>query len=131
MTKTHSPPARNSNFDVVIVKPSGPHQWPRWVCEVHAFHTSSRGASNRRETMIDRASSVATALFLSVFAGMFCLLLFLLQFAQVGIQPVEALLPVLLVVADPIRDVAQRTGVEPARTPLCIAAAGNEPRVFE
>ena len=53
--------------------------------------------------------------------------LVLLELAEVRVEPLEALLPVRSVVADPVGDVPQRSGLEPPGTPLRLAARSMSP----
>src|SRR5688500_7232643 len=130
MTKRHTPPGRTSISCVVRVKPRGPHQFATCSRLVHMSNTSSRGASNVRRATISRDSSISAALLLSLMAAM-SLLLLALQFAQVFVQTVEALLPELAVVGEPVVDLFQRPGIEAARPPLGLAPAGDESRALE
>src|ERR1700704_1079591 len=54
-----------------------------------------------------------------------------LDFAQIGVQPIEALLPELPVPLHPIGDVLERRCLEPAGPPLRLAAARDQPRGFQ
>src|SRR6187431_3232535 len=54
-----------------------------------------------------------------------------LELAEVRVEPLEALIPVRPVLADPVRDVTQRSGHQPPRTPLGLPAALDEPRPLE
>jgi hypothetical protein len=56
ITKSHSPPTRNSNARVVVVNPSGPHHRDRCRTSVNASNTSSRGALMTREITISRSA---------------------------------------------------------------------------
>src|SRR5262249_58756936 len=53
-----------------------------------------------------------------------------LQFAQIVVEPVEAPLPELAVVLDPVGDLLERLGLQPAGAPLCVAATGDQPRLL-
>src|SRR4051794_10399822 len=97
MMKIHSPPGRTSIDCVVVVKPFGPHHCATCRGSVHASKTRSRGASKTRVVAISRSA----VLLLSIVAFMVLLLLFF-QFAQIFVQPVEALLPETAVVIEPI-----------------------------
>src|SRR6478736_5395684 len=149
MTKRQTPPARKSKLCVVIEKPFWPHQCARCFGSVQASNTRLRGASNRRLPEITFGSCVrsrrnvsATELLLRLHhsgrdrlkcvdavlsawglrplrsrAG---LLLLGLQRLEVGIKPVEALLPEAAVLLEPPVDLLQRLGFNPARTPLSL-----------
>src|SRR5207244_9512256 len=62
MTKRHTPPGFTSILWVVVVKPFGPHHSPMCSGSVHAFHTSSRGASKTRVPRISRSPTSAALL---------------------------------------------------------------------
>src|SRR5687767_10145217 len=65
-------------------------------------------------------------------AGLAAAALFLrLQFLQVAVQPVEALVPEAAVVLHPVGGVLQRLGAEPARPPLRLPAAFDQPGAFQ
>src|SRR3989442_13958306 len=51
-----------------------------------------------------------------------------LQLLEHGVEPSEVAFPVSAVGLPPPRGFPQRPGVEPARPPPCVAAAGDEPR---
>src|SRR3954454_21740283 len=123
MTKSHTPPTRNSNARVVVVNPSGPHHRDRCRTSVNASNTSSRGASMPREITISR-SAVADC------AGVPCpvvliqllLLPCLLQVLHVRLQPVEALVPEPLEPAGPLVDRPEPAGVKAVHALLaCLA----------
>src|ERR1700722_5868716 len=99
MSLRHFPPTRKSPLDDGMVNPLGHIQ--RLMCSVllHASNTSARGASKTRSSFSDRSAS-DSSLFLS--AMILVLFLFLLQFLQVNLEPVEALFPELPVVLEPI-----------------------------
>jgi hypothetical protein len=54
-----------------------------------------------------------------------------LQFAQVVVEAIEALLPVPTVLADPVGHVAQPFRLEAARSPLSLAPLLDEPGALE
>src|SRR3954452_19878839 len=111
MTKSHSPPARNSNDRVVVVNPSGPHHRDRCRTCVNASNTSSRGAPISREISISR-SAVECADSLLVVAIVWSLLRCLLQLLHVLVQPVQALAPEPFEAAHPLVDRPQPAGVQ-------------------
>ena len=55
----------------------------------------------------------------------------LLQFGEIDLQLIEALLPEPAVALEPARDVLHRTSFELARTELRILAARDETRAFQ
>src|SRR4051794_21568602 len=107
---------------MVVVKPVGPHQWTTCFGSVQASHTRSRGALTTRLMTISRSAVAVSGL---IFLSAILLLLFL-NFTQVILETVEALFPELTVIFDPLRDVFERLGLQAARAPLRVAAAGNE-----
>src|ERR1700722_8821968 len=106
MTKRQTPPGRKSKLDVVVVKPLGPHHCARCFGSVHAEKTSSRGASNSRTPMIERASVSRSTLF---FAAMLVLLFTAfgihgLELFQIDVEAVETLVEEAAVVFQPFVD---------------------------
>src|SRR5204863_8191011 len=103
------------------------------ICgSVHALKTISRGALKTRVMTRSCASSRA-ALLLFLFSlllpAMFLLLV--LQLAQVFVQSVEALLPEFPVFLHPLGDLFEPGRLEPAGTPLRVAAALDEAGALE
>src|SRR6266850_7160196 len=95
---------------------------------VSAFHTRDTGASKVRSTT-SGSSFVTTLSFAAIsllLALNFLRLVLALQFLEVGVQPVEALLPVAPVVLDPFGHVLERSRLEPAGPPLRLAAPLDE-----
>src|SRR2546423_6350855 len=128
MMKRHTPPGLNWNSCVVIENPRGPHQFARCFASLHIWNTRSGGASKTRVAEIARASSLVAAAV--AFLGGMILLLFL-NFSKVFVQTVGTLFPELFVVAHPVGDVLERTGIETAGSPLRIAASSDEPGALE
>src|SRR5262245_56888350 len=116
MMRFQMPPGRTSIECVVVVKPRGPHHRPTCSGSVQASKTSAGGAANTRVKTSSRSDSRCVV----------TVLLLLLHPAQVLIEPVEALLPEPAVVLHPAGDLLQRPGDEPARSPLGVAAAGDQ-----
>src|SRR5881396_2924776 len=104
MVASHDPPGLKSNAFVVILPPVGAHHWARWVALVNASKTSRRGPSMMRETTISRSASLLASVAICV--------LLLLKFLHVFVQPVEALVPVLLEANDPLVHRLEATRVE-------------------
>src|SRR5512136_2053761 len=97
MTKRHTPPGPNSNENVVVVKPFGPHHCARCFGSVHAEKTRSRDASNTRVPMIERGSVSRSMLF---FAATFLLLR--LQNTQVIVEPIQTFFPEPAILLEPV-----------------------------
>jgi hypothetical protein len=97
-----------------------------------ASNTSRRGASKSRVNRISTSDGVVTVK-LSLFAVplpiMSCLLPF--HFLKIGIQPVESLFPNVPVPLGPLGHVLERTRLEAAVPPLCLASAGDETGALE
>src|ERR1700704_271094 len=119
-----APPGRKSNSQTGLENPRGPHHCATRFGSVHALNTSSRGASNTR---VSTSSWPSFAMMLPV-AILFLLFLYV---AQIVIQPIEALRPEPLVVSQPIGDVLERPGSDPAGPPLCLAPACNQTGMFQ
>src|SRR5260370_34235208 len=88
MQKRYLPPTRRSILQAGAVKRSGPHQRLRCSQFVHAFHTSSRGASKTRVMTISRS-------WVSV-SGIFCALLAAIASFSFFLQLVRAVAHVAL-----------------------------------
>src|ERR1700704_437067 len=100
---------------------------------VRAFQTRATGASKVRSTT-SGSSFVTTLSFAAIFlllALNFVHLVLVLQFLEVPVELVEALLPVAPVVLDPVGDVLEGIRLEPAGPPLRFAAALDETRAFQ
>src|SRR5438445_258104 len=100
---------------------------------VRAFQTRATGASKVRSTT-SGSSFVARLLFAAIFlllALNFMRLVLALQLLEIAVQPFEALLPVAPVVLDPVSDVLERIGLQPAGPPLRLAAALDQARALE
>src|SRR3989442_803250 len=100
---------------------------------VSAFQTRATGASRGRSTT-SGSSFVTTLSFAAIWlllALNFMRLVLALQFLEVAVKLVEALLPVTPVVLDPVGDVLERIGLQPARPPLRFAPALDQARAFE
>src|SRR5690348_16582155 len=110
MTKSHSPPARNSKDRVVVVNPSGPHHRDRCRTSVNASNTSSRGAPMSRESTISRSAVVWAASPPLLVLVIRSFLLF--QISHVVVKPVESLMPEFLEAAHPLVDRPQPVGVQ-------------------
>src|SRR6266545_904692 len=126
------PTSRKSISAAGEVKPFGPHQRRAITGSVQAFQTSSRGASKARSIMSTRSSAVVGAsvrsaipvLLLRDLAAVFLLLL--LQFLQVGVQAIEAFLPIAAIALEPLVGILERPRFEPAGAPLRLSRARDE-----
>src|SRR6266851_8031372 len=128
MLMRKAPPGREAISQDVIVKPFGPAQHAIRSGSAHALQTRLRGASKMRVMTSSRsADSVAALLVAAIFLLLHLrFLLFHLQVAQINIQTIEALLPEAAIILDPVGGVPERTRLEPARTPLRLAAARDQ-----
>src|SRR6266852_1869354 len=119
-----APPGRTSSSQTGFVNPWGPHHCATRFGSVQALNTSSRGASKTR------VSTNTCSSFAMMFPVAMLFLLFL-HVAQIFVQTIEALRPEPLVVSDPIGDVLERRGRDPAGPPLRLAPACNQTGVFQ
>src|SRR5215204_1596220 len=104
-----------------VSKCSGPYHAATWSGSVQARNTLSRGASKMR--VISTSCSVPCT-------GVESLIL--LSFpAQVRFESVHPALPGLLARLHPLHRLVERLGLQPARSPLRLAAADNQPRALE
>src|ERR1700677_300715 len=128
MLLRHLPPTRKSPLDDGIVNPFGHIQ--RLICSVllHASKTSARGASKTRSSFSERSAS-DSSFFLS--AMILLLFLFLLQFLQIDLKPVEALFPELPVILEIIDRLFHRFRLQPARPPLRLPPTRNQPATLQ
>src|SRR6516162_8191501 len=136
MPKRNRPPGRASAFQDSTSKPLGPHQRARCAASVQTLKTRLRGASYSRSRTSTRsagapvsAASAAPPLAASLLPVM-CLSVMCwilgLQLAQVVAQPVEALPPEPAVVLDPVGDLLQGAGLQPAGPPLRRPPPGDQ-----
>src|SRR5579859_7292631 len=88
---------------------------------VHAWKTSARGASIRRETTSSRSALVLAA----------TLLLLALQPLQVVFQAIEALLPEDAILIEPVGRMLERSRFKAAGTELGVAAATDQAGTFQ
>src|SRR5260370_38729752 len=119
IVNSNVPPGRTSmtTVDRGVVNPRGPNQRATCSGSVHAFHTSSRGASKTLVIVNSRPMggvSVITPL---------------LDGAQVIVETVEAAFEELPVARQPAGGVLERTPAQPGRPPLGGAPARDEPGV--
>src|SRR5688572_29632087 len=119
MQARYFPPTRRSIFAAGDVKSFGPHQRMKCSGSVHAFQTSSGGASKMRvisTSTVPGLLLVVILFLLRTFTAIVLLLLLLLllllplQFLEIVIEAVEALLPEAAVLFDVVRDVLQGAG---------------------
>src|SRR5258708_12728620 len=119
-----APAGRKSNSQTGLVNPRGPHHCATCFGSVHTLNTSSRGASNSRVTLTSCSSFV-------MMLPVAMLFLLFLHFVQILIQPIEALRPEPLVACDPIRNILERPGRNPAGPPLRLAPACYQTSMFQ
>src|SRR5262249_43391238 len=112
-----------------IVIHLGPHQCGTCSGLVTASKTSLRGASKTRVMTISRSDGIVSVVGLVFGSAMLFLLCFwssvlrlaALQLAQIFVQPVQALFPVMAIAPHPIGDLLERLRRDPARSPLGVA----------
>src|SRR3972149_4139749 len=128
------PPTRRSMSQEGAMKPSGPHQRFTSSGSVHAFHTSSRGASNVRLSTSSFFFSRPFACFL-VLAGIFVppnrTSRLLASCPQLLGQPVEAVLPQDAVAREPAERRAQGRGVDLAAVHAALGFDPNQACALE
>src|SRR5262245_37288027 len=95
---------------------------------VHASNSSRRGTANTRVSTISRSEGNVSviALFLASTSLLLCL-----QLGQVLVEAVKALLPEAAVALQPVHPVLPRRRFQPARPPLRLAAALDQPRPLQ
>src|SRR5262245_19186256 len=120
------PPGRTSISWIVVVKPFGPHHFTTCSGSVIASQTISRGASTTRVRRNSRSEGLAGSSLL--FAATSSLLL---EFPEVFVQAVEALLPEPSIVSDPVGDLAERIGAQRAELPAAEPPFLDEPRALQ
>src|ERR1035438_4817099 len=130
MTKRQTPPLRNSNRLVVVVKPSGPHHCAKCFGSVKAANTSSRDASNTPVPTMERGSRSRSMLFVAVTLA-FLAASFGLQRLQIIVEAIEPLLPEPAVFAEPVVNRLEPRRLKPAGPPLRIARARDQPGMLE
>src|SRR5206468_13007239 len=107
----------------------GPHHLGMSLGSVHAFHTSSRGASNLCVVTSSRSDFLTNLLL----AGMFVFLLSscITDFFQVFVQSGEAVLPQDAVSREPTERRAERTDLDLASSHAAFGFDMQQARVLE
>src|SRR2546430_5295973 len=123
MQAENAPPTCSSPLFSVMVKPRGQDHCARCCGSVQTRNTRARGASNVRRMVSSRSAAGAAALFRALACMCF---LQSLQFAQICIEALEALLPVAAIALGPVRHLLQRSSPQPAGPRLRLAAANDE-----
>src|SRR6266508_2666483 len=121
------PPGRTSSSQRGAVNPSGGNHFASCFGSVHALYTTWRGASKTRLMVRVRSAGMLTWLLVSLVTS----LVLPLQFAQVFVQAIEAVLPELAIPLDPVGGLLEALRLEPAGPPLRIAAARDEAGALE
>src|SRR5215831_14263242 len=119
MQHRNFPPTRKSIWQTGAVKPFGPHHCITYFGSVHAFQTSSRGASKTLVTTI-RSISVAVFFVISNLRSFHSL--------HNHIQLVETLFPELAIAEGPVADRLDRLGPESANTLSSTLRLDHNPR---
>src|SRR5271167_3018956 len=115
------PPGRTSIRLEIVVKPRGPHQRTRCSGTVHILKTSRRGASKIRVMTSSRsAKRAATSAVIAIF------LLTALQFAEIRVEAIKAVVPEAAVVIEPLGSVLEPLRLDPAGPPLRPTAARDQ-----
>src|SRR5580658_9245509 len=122
MIRCQWPPGRTFISMFWVVKPTGPHHWTTCFGSVHILKTSFGGASKSRVKSSSRSEGmVSVTLFFSGISFLRCL-----DFLEVIVEAIEALLPELAIALEPMGGLLERLGLEPAGPPLGVAAAGDQ-----
>src|SRR5690348_1876247 len=119
MQQRNFPPARKSIWQTGAVKPFGPHHCITYFGSVHAFQTSSRGASKTLVTTIRSFS-------FTVFFVIPDLLFF--HSLHHHIQLLETLFPELAIADRPVADRLDRLRPERANTLSSTLLLDHDPR---
>src|SRR5437660_77335 len=123
MSRRMPPPGRASHSWTRFVKNFGPHHRARCCGSVHARNTSARGASNTRVRTTSRSDDVAGSLLAAILPFL------LLEFLEVLVEAVEALLPEPLERLDPVVDRLEPPGVELVQPAPPRAADADQPHL--
>src|SRR5215469_1889867 len=107
MQQRNFPPTRKSIWQTGEVKPFGPHHCMMYFGSVHAFQTSSRGAS---KTLVTDIRSVSFTVFFVIFDLLF------FHSLHDHFQLVETLFPELAIADRPVADRLDRLRPERANT---------------
>src|SRR5215469_7321103 len=119
MQQRNFPPTRKSISQKGAVKPFGPHHCITYFGSVHAFQTSSRGAS---KTLVTTIRSVSFTVFFVISDLRF------LHSIHNHIQLVETLLPELAIADRPVADRLDRLWPERANTLSSALRLDHNPR---
>src|SRR5215218_10170112 len=122
MTNRHTPPGFTSIAKLLVTNPLGPHHCVRCFGSVQTSNTSSRGALRIRVATISRSPTSVAGMLPS-----FILLLLLLKFLEVFVQAVETLVPEPAVMLHPLGHALERLPAQPARPPLRLPPALDQP----
>src|SRR5580698_4925569 len=122
MHKRDFPPTRKSILQTGAVKPFGPHHCITYFDSVHAFQTSSRGAS---KTLVTTIRSVSLTAFFVISDLLFFHLL------HNHFQLVEALFPESAIVSGPVADCLDRFRPERAHTLPSALRLDHNPRPYQ
>src|SRR6202789_1519130 len=119
MHKRDFPPTRKSILHTGAVNPFGPHHCITYLGSVHAFHTSSRGAS---KTLVIVIRSTSFTVFFVISSLLFLHLLYN------HIQFVEALFPESAIVNRPVAYFLNRLGPQRAHALSSTLGLDHHPR---
>src|SRR5215472_9597123 len=119
MQKRNFPPTRKSISQRGDVKPFGPHHCITYFGSVHAFQTSSRGAS---KTLVTTIRSVSFTVFFVISSLRF------FHSLHDHFQLVETLFPELAIVDRPVADRLDRLRPERANTLSSTLLLAHNPR---
>src|SRR5579871_6134011 len=124
MQSNNFPPTRKSTSQAGQLKPFGPHHCMMYFGSVHAFQTSSRGAS---KILVITIRSVSCAV-LFVISGLRFLHLIFLHLIYNRIQFVETLFPESAIPNRPVADCLNRLWPKRAHTLSSTLGLDHDPR---
>src|SRR5277367_175583 len=124
MQQRNFPPTRKSIWQAGAVKPFGPHHCMMYFGSVHAFQTSSRGAS---KTLVTTIRSISLAVFFAI-SGLLFLHLIFLHLIYNCIQFVETLFPESAIANRPVADCLYRLWPKRAHTLSSTLRLDHNPR---
>src|SRR5215472_12378646 len=135
MPKRNRPPGRASAFQDSTSKPRGPHQRARCAASVQTLKTRLRGAPYSRSRTSTRSAGAAAgaAAAVPLAASLLAVMrlsimgqILGLQLVEIVAQAIQALLPEAPVMLDPVGDLLEGAGLQPARPPLCRPPPGDQ-----
>src|SRR3984957_10431658 len=133
VTNLKDPPGHKSISQAASGSPAGSHQQATCSGFVQASKISALGASKLRVSFIvcDRRSMTSPVFWVAVCANGISFLLLLFHRGKVGVEIVQAALPLLAEGLNPVGDVLHRKRGKSARTSLRVAPTLDEARILK